>query len=152
MNIVDQKIVDETTAKALASPRKRCNYNVHGPTERIQRMLQVVLKDTYFPPHQHAEKLEFFIGLSGKFAVVTFNDEGRLNECAVVGDDIKMAEVPSGSWHSVVVLTPQASFIEVIDGFYDPVTHKQFASWAPAENTPEAAAYLEDLRQQVLQQ
>ena len=37
-------------------------------------------------------------------------------------------------------------FYEVKAGPYEPAKAKEFASWAPGDNTPEAAVYLEQLK------
>jgi hypothetical protein len=42
--------------------------------------------------------------------------------------------------------------LEIIQGPYHPDTHKQFAPWAPHEGTPEAAAYLRGLEEQITAQ
>jgi dTDP-4-dehydrorhamnose 3,5-epimerase-like enzyme len=55
-------------------------------------------------------------------------------------------EIPTGTWHNLAVLSEEAVLYEVIDGSFDPMTHKRFAPWAPSEGEPEAAqAYLRDL-------
>jgi hypothetical protein len=44
------------------------------------------------------------------------------------------------------VLSEEAVLYEVIDGHFDPGTHKRFATWAPSEADAEAAqAYLAGL-------
>jgi len=149
LRIVDKKILKTTQLEARTSPRRRANYQLHQPEDCLQRMLQVVYHDTYFAPHKHAKKLESFVMLKGKMAVVGFSDQGKINELAILGEDTYMAEIVPGTWHSVIVLSKSAAFIEIIEGHYDPLTHKIFAPWAPAENTPSAAAYLELLQKQI---
>ncbi len=145
MNVVDNDILAATAIKAETSPRKRENYDLHKPKDYLQRILQVAKKGSYYPPHKHPEKLEFFMAIQGKLAVIIFDDDGTIRELTILGKDSIMAEIPAGSWHTVVVLSPNVSFIEVIAGYYDPATHKIFAPWAPTEDSERAAQYLKKL-------
>ncbi len=66
---------------------------------------------------------------------------------AAGSESARQVEIPPGVWHSLVVVSPVAVLYEVIDGHYDPSSHKEFAPWAPQERDAEAArAYLADLR------
>jgi dTDP-4-dehydrorhamnose 3,5-epimerase-like enzyme len=59
---------------------------------------------------------------------------------------VRQVEIPPGTWHTLAVLSDEAVLYEVIDGHFDPKTHKRFAPWAPSEADPEAAGvYLADL-------
>ena len=150
LNVVDDDTIKTTRAKAKASPRRRANYCLHQPDDYLQRMLQVGFRGTYWPPHQHPDKLEFFVILSGEMAVLLLDGEGNVTDVSVLGRGAVMAEVPPGNWHSVIILSDEASFIEIIEGHYDPASHKHFAEWAPAEDAPEAARYLDDLTKKTL--
>lgn len=146
MNIVDSLILKDIRLKANKSPRKRAHYNLHKPTDYLQRIVQVANIGTYAPPHRHLKKLELFVILRGRMAVIAFDDHGELQEVAVLGNDnVVLAEIPPGTWHSIVILDDNTSFVEIIEGYYDPATHKEFAPWAPSENTANAAQYLEQL-------
>jgi cupin fold WbuC family metalloprotein len=140
--------------RARSSKRRRAIFNYHRPTDRLQRMLNAGMRDTYVAPHvhDHPRKLEIFLILKGSIAVVAFDDGGGLADCVILSDKgpIRAAEIPAGTWHSFVVLTQSAVVYELVDGRYDPLTHKHFASWAPDENdTPSASAFLSKLRRQV---
>jgi hypothetical protein len=59
---------------------------------------------------------------------------------------VRQVEIPPGAWHTLAILSPEAVLYEVIDGYFDPKTHKRFAPWAPSEANPAAAQeYLGDL-------
>ena len=48
------------------------------------------------------------------------------------------------------MLSPEAVFFELVEGKYDPKTHKDFAPWAPPEeNKEEAKKYLQNLKEQI---
>ena len=51
-------------------------------------------------------------------------------------------DLPAGAFHSVLVRAFDTVIYEVKPGPYTAMDDKDFASWAPAEGTPEVAAYL----------
>ncbi|MDB5105035.1 MAG: hypothetical protein JWP91_2724 [Fibrobacteres bacterium] len=155
-NKLDRALVDEVLARARLSPRRRANHCFHRPEDRLQRMVNAALRGSYFAPHRHKDpdKLEIFTILSGRVMVITFDDQGAIADHALLSRDPSPAdgigtmqvEIPPGTWHTLLVLSPEAVLYEVIDGHFDAGTHKRFAPWAPSEADPEAAAaYLEEL-------
>ncbi len=144
------KILEETLQKARTSPRKRAIYCFHQPDEVLQRMINAGLSDTYFQPHKHEnpDKIELFSILYGKMAIFTFNDVGEIEQKVLLEESGKdrIVEIPPRTWHGVAVISPEAVVYEIIEGKYDSLTHKDFAPWAPAENSPEAPRYLEWLK------
>lgn len=160
-NRLDPDLAESVLAKARLSPRRRANHCFHAPADRLQRMVNAALRGSYFAPHRHKDpdKLEIFTILSGRVIVITFDDEGGIRDHAVLsregsgkagtgkeGSETWQVEIPAGTWHTLAVLSEEAVLYEVIDGSYDPGTHKRFAPWAPSEGDPEAAqAYLRDL-------
>lgn len=148
---IDDRLLDQLCAQAAASPRRRRNHNFHQQLdEPVQRMLNALEPDTYLRPHQHSdpEKNEVFLCLRGRIAVLLFDDTGQVTEVSVMapGGPLHGAEVPPRTWHALVALEPGSVIYELKEGPYVPLTDKQFGPWAPAEGTPEAAAYLEQLR------
>ena len=159
-NRLDPGLVESVLAKARLSPRRRANHCFHGPADRLQRMVNAALRGSYFAPHRHKDpdKLEIFTILSGRVIVITFDDAGGIRDHAVLsregagagGTETWQVEIPAGTWHTLAVLSDEAVLYEVIDGHFDPGTHKRFAPWAPSEGNPEAAqAYLRDLLEKV---
>ena len=149
----DQQIND-AIRRARSAKRKRAICNYHRPFERLQRMLNAGMRDTYVAPHvhDHPRKLEVFVILRGCIAVASFDPDGNLADCAVLSDKgpVRAAEIPAGTWHSFVVLTRSAVVYELVDGRYDPRTHKHFAGWAPDErDTQGASAFVKKLRRQI---
>lgn len=155
-NRLDPDLAETVLAKARLSPRRRANHCFHGPADRLQRMVNAALRGSYFAPHRHKDpdKLEIFTILSGRVIVITFDDEGGIRDHALLcregggegGMETWQVEIPPGTWHTLAVLSEEAVLYEVIDGSFDPATHKRFAPWAPPEWDAEAAqAYLGDL-------
>lgn len=149
---IDEALVDSIIAKARVSPRLRANHCFHGPADRLQRMVNCALKGSYFAPHRHeqAGKLEIFTALRGRALVAAFDDEGDIRESLVLeaGRGPWQITIPPFTWHTLAVLSADAVLYEVIDGHYDPKTHKVFAPWAPPESDRErGSAYLESLIQ-----
>lgn len=46
-------------------------------------------------------------------------------------------EIPSGTWHSIVVLEPGTVIFEIKKGPYQPASTEDLASWAPAPSDEE---------------
>jgi cupin fold WbuC family metalloprotein len=152
---LDDDLMDATLARARQSPRRRANHCFHAPGDRLQRMVNAALRGSYFQPHRHKDpdKLEIFTVLRGRVLVITFDDTGKPDEVVLLSSDpgeganaARQVEIPAGAWHTLAVLSEEAVLYEVIDGHFDPGTHKRFAPWAPSEADAEAAqAYLAGL-------
>ena len=151
-NTIDETLVESVLSKARVSPRLRANHCFHRPDERLQRMVNCALKGSYFAPHRHdqPDKIEIFTVLRGKVLLVTFSDEGDIEDRIVLqaGAGPWQSEIPPATWHTLAVLSADAVLYEIIDGHYDPATHKRFAPWAPPESDHHRGqAYLESLIQ-----
>lgn len=147
---IDDELLDEVTRKARVSPRLRMNYNFHyGPDDTLQRMLNAMEPGTYLRPHKHEDpdKREAFFALRGSLCILEFNDSGEIVDHTIL--DARKgsygAEIPERTWHSIIALETGSVAYEVKDGPYVPITDKNFASWAPAEGSPEVKAYLDGL-------
>ena len=145
-----EKLISETLEKAKNSSRKRATYCFHKPDDVLQRMLNVGFSETYVRPHKHEnpEKLEIFIILKGKVGILFFDDEGNIKDKKIISkqNQVYLAEIPTKTWHSFIVISPDAAMYELILGKYDPETHKVYPNWAPEKSTEEAKEYLEELR------
>jgi cupin fold WbuC family metalloprotein len=145
-----QTLTDERIQAVLQlarqSPRRRANWNLHQADDSLQRMVNAMLRGTYCQPHQHRDpdKLEIFTLLQGEAAVLTFDASGRISECVRLQTlgPVRQVEIPACTWHTVLILSEEAVLYEIIQGHYDPATHKRFAAFAPAENHADAPAYL----------
>lgn len=139
----------DAVSLASSSPRRRAIVRYHEHAEPVQRMLNAISPESYVRPHRHADpdKVEIFVALAGRALVLSFDDDGRVRGFVVIdaAGPVRGAEIPARTWHSVVALRPATVLYEVIEGAFSPATHKSYAPWAPAEGSPEAAAFQEAL-------
>ncbi len=153
---IDAALIESALKKARASERKRFLHCIHNTEDRLQRQINAGLKDTYVIPHKHEnpDKLEIFYIIKGKVAVLTFEDNGNIKEAVILDETgpIKAVEIPPKTWHNFVILSDEAALYELIDGHYDPKTHKKFAPFAPKEgDKEETKKYLNKLREEITQ-
>lgn len=121
--IIDEKLLDEVSSRAKASPRLRINYNFHQSLdEKCHRMLNAVEPGTEVPIHRHPTKDESFVVLRGKVKVTTYNDDGTVIESVMLcqeqgryGVDIK-----KGVWHNLESLEPDSVIFECKEGPFVP--------------------------------
>ena len=149
MKLFSHGLLDELATRAAASPRARAHQNVHeAPTDLVQRFFVVTNRNTYFRPHRHLTKSELAMVLRGRFDILTFDEQGTVTGRYSAGEHTpSMAyETPRATWHTLVADSDGSAFFEVKEGPYDPATAAEFASWAPAEGTPEVPQFLEWLR------
>ncbi|MBN2746388.1 MAG: WbuC family cupin fold metalloprotein [Bacteroidales bacterium] len=147
---IDNEIVDKTTTRAKESQRRRMNYNFHPQLDDLlQRMLNAMEPGTYIRPHKHEypDKTEVFMILRGKMIVIEFDDTGDIKDIELLDSTQGRwaVEIPPRTWHSLISLESGSVAYEIKNGPYNPIDDKNFAVWAPAENSPEAANFLNEL-------
>lgn len=151
MKIVNDKLLDELIAKAKKSKRKRAHHLFHKYQDLVQRMVNAMEPGSYITPHKHEkpDKIEAFIILRGKAACVKFDDKGKIIEVEILSQKgPKYAvDIPPRTWHTFVSLQSRTALFEIIQGPYDPKTHKHTAPWAPSEE--EGSDYLKQLEKAV---
>lgn len=147
---ITEKELSNLRKKADSSQRKRMNYNFHEqPNDPIQRMLNALNRGTYLQPHRHKEpdKREAFIILTGRIAVIEFDDEGNIMGHIILDHKLRNygTEIPVGTWHSLIALEDGSVVYEVKDGPYSPINDKNFAPWAPKEGSKGCAEYIKNI-------
>ncbi len=149
--LIDNKLLDSLHKKAVNSVRKRTNYNFHKTDDdRLQRMLNVLQPESYVQPHkhEHPDKRETFIILTGALLIVLFDESGVIEQFYTLNRSKGTFgfEVPPRTYHTIIALEENTCVYEVKDGPYNPMNDKQFADWAPSEKDVEAAKhYLEKI-------
>jgi cupin fold WbuC family metalloprotein len=149
VKLIPDSLFDTVTALAEASPRLRMNHNFHsGPEDNPHRFLNVLLNGTYIRPHRHSAppKSESFLVLEGIADVILFDEDGAITARHQLGADSPEGrlwgiDISPGVWHTIVARTRRVVCFEVKPGPWVASNDKEFASWAPAENDPGAAAY-----------
>jgi cupin fold WbuC family metalloprotein len=145
MKIVTPELLADLLARAAASPRLRTNLNLHEAlSDPINRFLNAGLAGTYVRPHRHRSgKWEVVSVLQGGLDLLIFATGGRLEARIALGlGGACVVEIPGGDWHTFVFHAPAAVVLEVKPGPYEPHLDKEFADWAPAEDSPTAASFV----------
>lgn len=147
IKLLTQEVFDTQAKAAAIAPRLRKNYNLHHESERVQRFINVLQPGTYVRPHCHYRDetmngFELFVVLQGELALVLFDDCGNFTTAFRLcnGGDVCGAELPEGSFHTLVALAPDTVILEIKEGPYDRQRDKAFLSQFPQEGTDEATA------------
>lgn len=117
--VIDDKILDDLSAQAKASPRLRMNYNFHHSLDELcHRMLNALEPGTEVPIHHHPDKDETFVILRGKIRVTTYNDDGSVVDSVVLcqDDGIFGVDIPKNVWHTLEALEPNSCIFECKQG------------------------------------
>lgn len=149
MKTFPRTLIDELAAKAATSPRRRAHHNVHEQaSDLVQRFFVVAQRASYFRPHRHLVKAELAMVLRGQIDVFTFDADGRVLARYAAGEGTSEMgyETAPATWHTLVVMSDVAAFLEVKEGPYDPKTAVEFAPWAPPEGDAATGQFLERLR------
>jgi cupin fold WbuC family metalloprotein len=145
MRTITSAQIDDLISQAAASDRKRTIFRLHEHHEPVQRMVNALVPGTYVTPHQHGDppKVELLSILRGRVAVFHFEPDGQIRESHMLeaGGPVEVIDIAPGDIHSMIALEP-AAVLEIVQGPYDPATHKQFAEFAPPEGDPAAVDYL----------
>jgi cupin fold WbuC family metalloprotein len=149
--LIDTDIFSGLIHQAENSPRKRINYNYHQLEDPVQRFLNVIHPGSYIVPHKHEnpDKTETFIVLRGRLKFFIFNDEGNITDSFYLSPEHGKIgiDIAPKVWHTFIVPEDDTIIFEIKPGPYNKETDKNFASFAPAEDSPEAAAYLKYLQE-----
>lgn len=132
------------------SPRLRVIQPIQRSQQaRVQRLLNFLQPGTYIQPHCHPlpHASESVCLLAGHLEVVIFHPDGSVRERHHLDTHSPLIDLEPGLWHGMIVHQPDTIIFEVKQGPYDPTTDKEFAPWAPPEDSPEAASYLANLAQ-----
>jgi len=154
MRVIDKNLISHLVKEAEESPRKRTIFRFHQHQELVQRMINAIEPQSYVPPHKHERpnKVEAFIILKGKVAILRFDNQGEIIQKVVLDEKgpVYGVDIQPGEWHMMVGLKKHSVVYEVIQGPYKKETHKKFAAWAPLEeNKKEAQLYLEKIREKI---
>lgn len=138
---------DGLCQSARTSPRQRAHHNLHPTLDApVQRLCIALQPETYVRPHCHSEpnKWEQLVVLEGAVSVLICSPEGQLLErIELSASGTRMLEVPAFTWHTLICQASDSLVFEIKEGPYAPSSDKDFAPWAPAEGTQDAARFRE---------
>lgn len=120
--IIDDKLLNELTAQAKASPRLRCNLDLRNSAEdQSQRMLNAIEPGSPIPIHRHTKSSETVVCLRGRLVWEFYDDYGNCTETIELSPNcpIVALNVPLGQWHTVKALESGSVIMEVKDGKYE---------------------------------
>ena len=155
MKLINEQLLDETTARAKQSPRLRMNYNFHESLDDpINRLINAMEPDTYLRPHRHMnpDKNEVFLILRGKAALFLFDDDGNISEQVILDPKTGVygGEIPCNVWHTLIVLESGSVIYEVKQGPFAPLSPENMAPWSPAaEDTENVKVFMNNLKTQI---
>ena len=122
---ITQKLLDDLTAQAKASPRLRMNYDLRNSSaDTSQRMLNAIEPGSEVPIHRHQKTSETFVVLRGR-VIEEFYDEYERTCCATYevspfGPTCAL-NIPAGTWHTLRALESGTVILEMKDGAYEPL-------------------------------
>ena len=120
--IIDQKLLDDLTAQAKASPRLRMNLDLRNSAEdQSQRMLNAIEPGTVMPIHRHRMSSETVVCLRGHFEEYFYDENGTLTDTIDMLPGGNILNVPIGQWHSLKSLESGTVLFECKDGAYEPL-------------------------------
>ena len=120
--IIDQRILDDLTAQAKASPRLRMNLDLrNSPEDQSQRMLNAIEPGTVLPIHRHRTSSETVVCLRGHFVEYFYDAEGRQTDAIDMVPGGTIINIPINQWLNLVSLECGTVLLEVKDGPYVPI-------------------------------
>jgi len=148
---ISQQILDRLSLRAKQSPRLRKNYNFHTSDGDIcHRLLNAMEPDSYIQPHRHLDinKDETLAVIRGKMGLIIFDDDGAIEEKALLEPTgtVMMANIPHGTFHTLISLDGPSVFFEAKAGPFIPLTKEEKAQWAPQEGDESSTEYLRSLK------
>lgn len=147
---MDEKLTEQAVMASRTSLRKRIIYPLHKESGALlQRMLNAIQPGSYIRPHRHADdRAESIVVLQGAIRYLTFDHFGNQVESFTLRSGFSAfgVDIEGGVWHSFYALEPDTVLFEVKPGPYKLGSDKEFAEWAPDENSPDAALYLKRLQ------
>lgn len=148
VTVIDHNVLTALSETAKSLPRLRKNHNIHPQLDDpVQRLYNAMEPNTYVRPHRHqgSDRWEFFQIVRGSAAVLTFDQQGTVQEKIVLssGGPNLAIEIPGNTWHTIAALESGTVLFEIKQGPYKAVTDKDFAAWAPSEGQSTAKAFVQ---------
>ena len=122
---ITQAILDDLTAKAKASPRRRMNMDMrNGIDDQSQRMLNAIEPDSVVPIHRHQKSSETVVCLRGRVVEEYYDELERTCTEAIElspNGPVVALNIPAGQWHTLRSLESGSVILEMKDGKFEPL-------------------------------
>ena len=122
---ITQAILDDLTAKAKASPRRRMNMDLrNGIDDQSQRMLNAIEPDSVVPIHRHQKSSETVVCLRGRVVEEYYDELERTCTEAIElspNGPVVVLNIPAGQWHTLRSLESGSVILEMKDGKFEPL-------------------------------
>lgn len=124
--VIDNKVLDELSAKAKASPRLRMNLDLrNSENDGSQRMLNAIEPGSPERIHRHQHTSETVVCLRGKVVEEFYDELERICTDSIVltpnGPNVAV-NIPAGQWHSIRAVESGSVVLAVKDGKYEPLS------------------------------
>lgn len=120
--IITDKILDELSDKAKASPRLRLGMDLRNtPEDQSQRMLNALEPGTVMPIHRHKSTSETCVCLRGHFEEFFYDENGSLTDTIDMVPGGTVLNIETGQWHNLKCLESGTVLLEAKDGAYRPL-------------------------------
>ncbi|SPY79336.1 WbuC family cupin fold metalloprotein [Providencia rustigianii] len=134
MRILTKDSLHALHSDAIKSIRNRSHLNLHSDySEKVQRLLISLVKDSYVPPHYHSEahQWEMFVILEGIIEVTVFNENGSVHSNFLVGEkqECQIVEFYPNEIHSITCISDNALLLEIKEGPFNPKFAKKYPNW-----------------------
>ena len=123
---ITKTVLDDLTAKAKASPRRRMNMDLRdGTDDQSQRMLNAIEPESVVPIHRHRNSSETVVCLRGRVVEEYYDELERMCTEAIEltpnGQTVAL-NIPAGQWHTIRSLESGSVILEVKDGKFEPLS------------------------------
>ena len=123
---ITKAILDDLTAKAKSSPRRRMNMDLrNGIDDQSQRMLNAIEPESVVPIHRHRNTSETVVCLRGRVVEEYYDELERTCTEAIEltpsGQTVAL-NIPAGQWHTIRSLESGSVILEMKDGKFEPLS------------------------------
>ena len=122
---ITKAILDDLTAKAKASPRRRMNMDLRNHIDdQSQRMLNAIEPESIVPIHRHQKSSETVVCLRGRVVEEYYDELDRICTESIEltpNGQIAALNIPAGQWHTLRSLESGSVILEVKDGKFEPL-------------------------------
>lgn len=124
--VIDNKVLDELSAKAKVSPRLRMNLDLrNSENDGSQRMLNAIEPGSPERIHRHRHTSETVVCIRGRVMEEFYDELERICADSIVltpnGPNVAI-NIPAGQWHSIRAVESGSVVLAVKDGKYEPLT------------------------------